>query len=74
MGILYTSLFIAVLSAASLVGAVTLPACATAAAKPQYDYVVIGSGAGGGPLASRLAEAGYSGKSSFFVVYTMRFH
>ncbi|KAJ3815181.1 alcohol oxidase [Lentinula aff. lateritia] len=25
-----------------------------------FDYVVIGTGAGGGPLASRLAEAGYS--------------
>ncbi len=26
----------------------------------KYDYVVVGSGAGGGPLAARLAEAGYS--------------
>ena len=26
----------------------------------QFDYIVIGSGAGGGPLAARLAEAGYS--------------
>lgn len=26
---------------------------------PDFDYVVIGSGAGGGPVAARLAEAGY---------------
>ncbi|KAK9759568.1 hypothetical protein K7432_017310, partial [Basidiobolus ranarum] len=25
----------------------------------EYDYIVVGSGAGGGPLASRLALAGY---------------
>src|SRR5688572_11449558 len=27
--------------------------------QPDFDYIVIGSGAGGGPLAVRLAEAGY---------------
>src|SRR5262245_62432404 len=26
----------------------------------QYDFIVVGSGAGGGPVAVRLAEAGYS--------------
>jgi choline dehydrogenase len=26
---------------------------------PQYDYIVVGSGAGGGPLAARLARAGF---------------
>jgi choline dehydrogenase len=26
---------------------------------PEYDYVVVGSGAGGGTVAARLAEAGY---------------
>ncbi len=26
---------------------------------PEYDYVVVGSGAGGGPVAANLAEAGY---------------
>ena len=28
------------------------------AATPDFDYVVVGSGAGGGPLAANLAEAG----------------
>src|SRR5688572_26414496 len=27
---------------------------------PQFDYIVVGSGAGGGPLAARLAEKGKS--------------
>jgi len=27
---------------------------------PDFDYIVIGSGAGGGPVAARLAEAGYT--------------
>lgn len=26
-----------------------------------FDYVVVGAGAGGGPLAARLAESGFSG-------------
>jgi choline dehydrogenase len=26
-----------------------------------YDYIVVGSGAGGGPVAARLAEGGFSG-------------
>jgi choline dehydrogenase len=26
---------------------------------PQYDYIVVGSGAGGGPVAANLAKAGY---------------
>jgi hypothetical protein len=28
-----------------------------------YDYIVVGSGAGGGPVAARLAENGFSGVS-----------
>ncbi len=28
--------------------------------QPEYDYVVVGSGAGGGPLAANLAKAGYN--------------
>ncbi len=31
-----------------------------AAAAPEYEYIVVGSGAGGGPLAARLAENGHS--------------
>lgn len=27
--------------------------------QPDFDYIVIGSGAGGGPVAARLADAGY---------------
>lgn len=30
-----------------------------ATAAPEYDYVVVGSGAGGGPLAANLASAGH---------------
>lgn len=29
----------------------------------EYDYVVVGAGAGGGPVAARLAESGFSGES-----------
>src|SRR6187551_3272364 len=31
-----------------------------AAAQPAYEYIVVGSGAGGGTVAARLAEAGRS--------------
>ncbi|MFO0547454.1 MAG: GMC family oxidoreductase N-terminal domain-containing protein [Polyangiaceae bacterium] len=34
-------------------------ACERPAAGEDFDYIVIGSGAGGGPLAARLALAGY---------------
>lgn len=37
----------------------TAPA-ATTATELEYDYIVVGSGAGGGPLACRLAMAGFS--------------
>lgn len=46
------------------VGALLLLSISPAIAKPPsnntYDYIVIGSGPGGGPLASTLARAGFS--------------
>jgi choline dehydrogenase len=39
---------------------VSLPACPDTS-QAEYDYVVVGAGAGGGPLAARLAESGFSG-------------
>ena len=45
----------------SLLRACIWPILATAsAASPEYEYIVVGSGAGGGPLACRLARAGHS--------------
>lgn len=42
-----------------LLGAVALSSVATAVELTGYEYVVVGSGAGGGPLAARLALAGH---------------
>ncbi|KAJ7917033.1 choline dehydrogenase [Mycena leptocephala] len=39
--------------------ATLLPACPPKS-QAEYDFVVVGSGAGGGPLAARLAESGFS--------------
>ena len=36
------------------------PSFTTSSAEPPYDYVVVGSGAGGGTVAANLALAGYS--------------
>jgi hypothetical protein len=40
----------------------TLEECPTSDSS-IYDYIVVGSGAGGGPVAARLAEHGFSGAS-----------
>jgi choline dehydrogenase len=47
---LFTSFFASIAGLASLAAAVDLTG---------YEYVVVGSGAGGGPLAARLALAGH---------------
>lgn len=47
------------------IGATARPGASAVASRPpekeaaQYDYVVVGSGPGGAPLAARVAEAGY---------------
>lgn len=41
--------------------AASLPRCPDTSSA-TYDYVVVGAGAGGGPVAARLAEYGFSGK------------
>ncbi|KAK3314964.1 hypothetical protein B0H66DRAFT_521196 [Apodospora peruviana] len=52
------SLFL-VASAASLVAASPTPQSNPGDVDSEYDYVIVGSGAGGGPLACRLAMAGF---------------
>lgn len=46
-----------------LSAALSLPSCSDQNAV-DYDYIVVGAGAGGGPVAARLAEAGFSGEAT----------
>jgi hypothetical protein len=43
-----------------------LPSCTDVSSDTQrvFDFIVVGAGPGGGPLAARLAESGYSGMSA----------
>ncbi|KAK2739362.1 GMC oxidoreductase [Colletotrichum kahawae] len=49
-----------VLGIAALLLTITTPITANSTENNTYDYIVIGSGPGGGPLASSLARAGFS--------------
>lgn len=49
------------LAVLTLVNATQLPPCRDPT-NADYDFVVVGAGAGGGPLAARLAESGFSGE------------
>ncbi|KAG6827564.1 hypothetical protein H0H92_011287 [Tricholoma furcatifolium] len=49
-----TCLFLGAIRAAT-----SLPACLNPS-DADYDFIVVGAGAGGGPLASRLADSGYT--------------
>ncbi|KAG6854501.1 hypothetical protein C0991_006103 [Blastosporella zonata] len=50
---------VALLALVGAAAAASLPQCPDPG-RADYDFVVVGAGAGGGPLASRLAESGYS--------------
>lgn len=56
-----TFLFLILLSTLSTAWA--LPSCSDQDTA-DYDYIVVGAGAGGGPVAARLAEAGFSGEAT----------
>lgn len=43
----------------SVLAGLTIPKFSFASSDDEYDYIVIGSGAGGGPVACNLARAGY---------------
>ena len=55
--------FVKTLGAATLTGAaisgLSFPRFSFATSDAEFDYIVIGSGAGGGPVACNLARAGY---------------
>ena len=58
----WNALVLAVVSSASVLLAQGLDTCPDTTTA-EYDYVIVGAGAGGGPLAARLAESGFTGQS-----------
>ncbi|KAF2840699.1 GMC oxidoreductase [Patellaria atrata CBS 101060] len=44
----------------ALLSLIVVPSAASQWANNTYDYIVVGSGPGGGPLAAKVAEKGYS--------------
>ncbi|KAF5371724.1 hypothetical protein D9758_003404 [Tetrapyrgos nigripes] len=56
MSLLWQTLFLAVF----LRVFAALPQCSDVNTETEFDYAVVGAGAGGGPLAARLAESGFS--------------
>lgn len=58
--LLFLSLLVFLVVSASATDAL-LPRCPDTSSA-TYDYVVVGAGAGGGPVAARLAESGFSGE------------
>lgn len=46
----------------------SLPDCPNSS-QADYDYIVVGAGAGGGPVAARLAESGFSGTFIPYLVH-----
>ena len=47
-----------------------LPACPTTRTA-AYDYIIVGAGAGGGPIAARLALKGFSGELFCFLLVVL---
>ncbi|KAJ7849773.1 hypothetical protein B0H13DRAFT_2088290, partial [Mycena leptocephala] len=58
----FSALSVLYLIAQYTVGGHDLPLCTDVASgtPPAFDFIVVGAGPGGGPLAARLAESGYS--------------